>query len=57
MIEARIIDGLCRTYHCLPSALLAEDTSMLLRLNILNAAGPANGPGASGAEDEDFVLG
>lgn len=34
--EAEIIDALCRRYHQLPSAVLAEDVSILRRLALLS---------------------
>lgn len=38
--EAELIDGLCQRYHCLPSALLAEDVSVIKMLAIVALGRP-----------------
>jgi len=37
LTQARMIDGLCQRYGCLPSALLAEDAHLLLPMVTLVA--------------------
>ena len=32
LVEAELIDNLCQRYGCLPSELLAEDASLLMRV-------------------------
>jgi len=43
-----MIDSLCQRYGCLPSALLAEDADMLIRmhraLNLTQSEGPESVP-------------
>lgn len=43
LLHAEIIDGLARRYHQLPSAILAEDVSMIRRLNIVTMGNPPDG--------------
>ncbi|MBP8301853.1 MAG: hypothetical protein KA020_15895 [Planctomycetes bacterium] len=40
LVWAEMVDGLCRRYHCLPSALEQEDSTLLYMLNILAEAAP-----------------
>lgn len=38
-MEAEMIDSLCQRYGCLPSELLAEDASLLMRVVGISAMG------------------
>ncbi len=44
MAEAQWIRELCREFHCLPSALLAEDAEFLRMLRLTAQADPGGEP-------------
>ena len=47
---AELIDGLCQRYHCLPSEIMKEDSSLLKMLAILNLAQPESPPSGNKKE-------
>jgi hypothetical protein len=51
LIEAEIIIDLCERFHCLPSALLAEDAQLFRWLRILQLGG-SDERMTSGYDDE-----
>jgi len=47
-----MIDSLCQRYGCLPSALLAENADLLLRMHRILAEGRPEGEGESSVEEQ-----
>ena len=55
MVRARLVEALCERYHCLPSALLREDVS-ILRDRALVARADGTAPAAKPMQAMDPAL-